>query len=66
MMTTVVPLLLQLEHAFGERGVAVAVEVGTRLVEHHQARIAEHRAGKRDPLAITARQDGAALADLVS
>ena len=56
--------LLQLRDAFGERRVALGVEIGARLVEHDEARLAEHGAGQPDALAVAARQDRAALADL--
>ena len=39
--------LLELEDAVVKREIAVLIEVGARLVEHHQARLAEHGAGKR-------------------
>ena len=56
--------LLQLRDTFGERRVALGVEVGARLVENDEARLAEDGAGQRDALSVAARQDGAALADL--
>ena len=64
MMTTVAPCFLSCDDAIGERLVAFGVEVGARLVEHDEARTAEHGARERDPLAIAAGEDRAALADL--
>ena len=48
----------------GQRLLALGVEVGVRLVQHHQERIAIERPGKRNALALPGRQRRAALADL--
>ena len=39
------------------------VEVGRRLVEQQQRRVAQERAGQRDPLSLTGGQPGAAVAE---
>ncbi len=41
----------------------LAVEVGGRLVEQQQRRVAQERAGQRDPLALPRGQPGAAVAE---
>jgi hypothetical protein len=47
-------------------GIAVSIEVGVRLVEHDQERIAIKRTGERDKLPLAGRQCGITLADLVA
>ena len=47
-----------------QRLVALGVEVGIRLVEHDQERIAVQRPRQRDPLRLAGRQRRALLADL--
>ena len=42
----------------------LSIEVGVRLVKHHQERVAIERAGKADALALTGRQAGAVFAEL--
>ena len=48
----------------GQRLVAFGIEIGIRLVEHDQERIAVERARQRDALRLAGRQRGALLADL--
>ena len=48
----------------GQRLLALVVEIGVRLVEHDEERIAVERAGQADALALAAGQAGTALADL--
>ncbi len=48
----------------GQRLVALGVEVGIRLVEHHEERIAIERARERDALALAGREHRTALPDL--
>ena len=48
----------------GEGGLALAVEIGVRLVHHHQERIAVERAGQADALALAGRERGALRAQL--
>ena len=52
------------EDGAGQRLLALAVEIGVRLVEHDQERVAVERAGQRDALALAGRKRRAALADL--
>ena len=47
-----------------ERFVALGVEIGVRLVQHDQERIAVERARERDALRLPGRERGAAFADL--
>ena len=54
--------LLELQQAVHQRDVALLVEVGAGLVEHHETGVAERGAGEADPLAVAAGQHGAALA----
>ena len=53
---------------FGERGeqrrFAGGVEIGVRLIEHDEPRLAVQRARERDALALAAREHRAAVADL--
>ena len=49
----------RLAHELGAR----RVEVGGRLVEDHERRIAEERAGERDPLGLSSRERPPAVAD---
>ena len=55
---------LQRLHRAGERALRRGIEVGARLVEHHEARRAEHRARERDALALAGREPLASGADL--
>jgi hypothetical protein len=41
-----------------DRALGVAVEVGGRLVEQQQRRVAHNRAGERDPLSLARGQSG--------
>ena len=50
-------------HAATDRGLAVRVERGGRLVQDEQLRGVDEGAGDRDALALAAGQAGAALAD---
>ena len=50
-------------HRRGQRRLALVVEVGVGLVEHHQEGIAVERARQPDALALPARKRQAALAD---
>ena len=47
-----------------QRLVAVGIEIGIRLVQHDQERIAIERARQRDALALAGRKHGAGFADL--
>jgi hypothetical protein len=44
-------------------GLSVDVQRGQRIVEHEHRRMADHRAGERQPLPLTAGQRQALLAD---
>ena len=44
-------------------GLGGAVEAGGRLVEQQQRRVAQERAGEREPLALAGRQPGAVVAE---
>ena len=48
----------------GQRLVALGVEVGVRLVEHHEEGIAKQRARQTDALALARRQACAVVADV--
>ncbi len=50
-------------HCFEHLLLGLSVEVGGRLVEQQQRRVAQERAGQRDALALAGRQPGAALAE---
>ena len=58
------PRVAHAHDGLAQRLVALGVEVGIRLVEHDQERIAVERARERDALRLPGRQRGAALADL--
>ena len=51
------------ENCAGQRFVALGVEVGVRLIENDQERIAVDRAGERDPLRLAGGKRSALLAD---
>ena len=59
----VTPSRAQAAQRLRQRDLARAVEVGVRLVEHHQARVAVQRARQRHALALARRQARAVLAD---
>ncbi len=50
--------------ALAQRFVALGVEIGVRLVQNDQERVAVKRARKRNALGLPGRQRGAAFADL--
>src|SRR5271165_900471 len=52
------------ENRLRQGGVAFGIEIGVRLVQNHQERVAIERAGKRNALGLPGRQSGAPLADL--
>ena len=56
--------LAHAEDGAAQRLVALGVEIGIGLVEHHQERIAVERARERDALRLAGRQRRALLADL--
>ena len=62
--TTVTPRALSVRERRQQRELAFRVEVGVRLVEHHQPRIAVERARERDALALAAGEHRAGFADL--
>ena len=62
--TTMPPRLRTPRIAWRQRLVAFGVEIGIRLVEHDQERIAIERARERDALALPGRQRAAVFADL--
>ena len=62
--TTMPPRGPHAQDRLGQRLLALAVQVGVRLVQHHQERLAVERAGQPDPLALAGRQHRPALADL--
>ena len=64
MITTVTPSALRISSVRDQRLLAFVVEVGIRLVEHHQPRLAVERARERDALPLAGRKRLAGFADL--
>ena len=58
------PQLFAVNRAREQRGFAVRVQTGVRLVEHDHARPAVQRARQPDPLALAAGEMAAGVADL--
>ena len=63
-MTTVTPRALSSASAARQRRITLFIEIGIRLVEHQQPRLAVQRARQRDALPLSAGKQATALADL--
>ena len=57
-------LSLELTQTMQQRAFAAGIEVGIRLVEHHQDRVAVERPGQAEALALATGEDAAGPADL--
>lgn len=57
---------LQASHRFGKSGLALIVEVGIRLIEHDQRRVAVERTRQADTLFLAAGKGAAGIAEGVS